>query len=232
MADLSGIDPTNAATWPTHCPTCGTALTRTRQCLGHGWVKDADGNKTGEKFHCTQYALRGQTKCKMHGGATKIGKAKGAQRLQAAQLDRDLGALLEDLEVSAAGRGPTDVLLDQVHRCSAMVAVLGAAVGRLDGTSSGGSSLYGPNHQGDGAPHVLTTMYERWIGLAGKSAKLALDAGIEERLVSLAEGQGRLIADVLRAVLDDPELGLTAAQRAVAGPVARRHLEALDGGAA
>lgn len=58
---------------------------------------------------------------------------------------------------------------------------------------------------------------------AGFAAK-AIAAGLATRQVELAERQGRLIADVLRAVLGDPELGLTAEQRDAAPAAIRRHL--------
>ncbi|HEY2763393.1 MAG TPA: hypothetical protein VGJ13_05185 [Pseudonocardiaceae bacterium] len=58
---------------------------------------------------------------------------------------------------------------------------------------------------------------------AGFCAK-AIAAGLAERQVHLAEKQGALIAEVLRAVLNDPELGLTEQQRRAMPHVARRHL--------
>lgn len=59
--------------------------------------------------------------------------------------------------------------------------------------------------------------------LAGFCAK-AIAAGLNERMVKIAERQGQLLADFLRRVLDDPDLGLTEAQRAAVPDVARRHL--------
>ena len=62
--------------------------------------------------------------------------------------------------------------------------------------------------------------------LAGFCAK-AIAAGLAERQVRLAERMGQQIAEVLRAVLGDPELGLTAAQREAAPATIRRHLAAV-----
>lgn len=64
--------------------------------------------------------------------------------------------------------------------------------------------------------------------LAGFSAK-AIAAGLMERQVKLAEHHGALIADVLRAVLNDPTLGLSEGQRALAPDVIRRHLALAPG---
>ena len=55
-------------------------------------------------------------------------------------------------------------------------------------------------------------------------AAKAVAAGLAERSVRLAEKQGALIADVLRAVLADPELGLSEQQREAVPSIARRHL--------
>lgn len=56
----------------------------------------------------------------------------------------------------------------------------------------------------------------------------AIAAGLAERQVKAAEEavrqQGKAIAEVLRVVLGDPELGLTAEQRKAAPHIARRHL--------
>lgn len=52
----------------------------------------------------------------------------------------------------------------------------------------------------------------------------AIAAGLNERMVRIAEQQGALVAELLRNVLDDPELGLTAEQRRAVPGVARRHL--------
>jgi hypothetical protein len=40
-----------------------------------------------------------------------------------------------------------------------------------------------------------------WLDRAAKLAKTALDAGVQERQVRLAEAQGRLVAQVIREVL-------------------------------
>lgn len=55
-------------------------------------------------------------------------------------------------------------------------------------------------------------------------AAKAIAAGLAKRQVELAERQGALIAELLRAVLTDPALGLTAEQRRQVPDVARRHL--------
>lgn len=58
-------------------------------------------------------------------------------------------------------------------------------------------------------------------------AKSAIQAGLAERQVRLAERQGAMLADLMRAVLGDPGLGLSDDQRAAAPRVIRHHLDAM-----
>jgi hypothetical protein len=58
-------------------------------------------------------------------------------------------------------------------------------------------------------------------------ARLAIQAGIAERQVRLAEQQGAMLATFMRAVLGDPSLALSAQQRAAIPAVMTRHLQAL-----
>ncbi len=55
-----------------------------------------------------------------------------------------------------------------------------------------------------------------------RAAKAAIDAGVAERQVRLAEQQGQLIAEVMRKILDDR--GLTPEQQREAPSIVRRHL--------
>jgi hypothetical protein len=44
-------------------------------------------------------------------------------------------------------------------------------------------------------------VYGEWIDRSAKHAKRALDAGVEERKVRIAEQQGELIPQVIRSIL-------------------------------
>ena len=59
------------------------------------------------------------------------------------------------------------------------------------------------------------------------ACKAAVSCGVSERMVQLAERQADLLAQVVRAIFDDPELGLTPEQRAIAPAVARRQMLAV-----
>jgi hypothetical protein len=152
--------------------------------------------------------------------------------LQRERLNGDLGRLLEELEVNASNRHPVEILLDAVARTWGMVQVLGALVGGLrtegpaltDDDRGDVGRLWGFDHRRDGAPHVLTDMYATWLDRAVRASKLAIDAGVDERRVQLAQRLAGTMTDVLQAVLAD--LDLTPAQRQVAAVAIPRHLRA------
>jgi hypothetical protein len=56
---------------------------------------------------------------------------------------------------------------------------------------------------------------------------MALDIGIEEAQLKLAEREADMVSDYLEAVISD--LSLTPDQRRKLGPAMRRHLELIEG---
>ena len=175
---------------------------------------------------CGSWPVHGATVCRMHGAGS--GKVKAAARRRVA---RD-AALAEGRKVIERLGGSIDIdpgeaLVGQVREAAANVEVLRAAVAALDpgrGLVSAAPTailaadgdltegIYGPDHQGDGKPHVLVTMYSDERDRLVKYAKLALDSGIAERVVRMAEQQAQVMArafaetfDVLAAEMS-PEL--------------------------
>lgn len=74
-----------------------------------------------------------------------------------------------------------------------------------------------------------------WNDLRREHDRLCVQAigiGIAEREIKLAEQQGQMVADALRAIFADPQLGLSAAQLEAAPDVADRHLRFIAGSAA
>lgn len=94
-----------------------------------------------------------------------------------------------------------------------------ALVGHTYAASNAGS-VYATGEQLRGLAQLEATERDRCANFAAK----AIAAGLAERQVKLAERHGALIADVLRAVLNDPVLGLSEQQRKAVPSVARRHL--------
>lgn len=158
----------------------------------------------------------GDGRCKLHGGNTATHRTAAVRTMiQTEMLGTTLGAHL------AVDIHPTEALLELVKMTAGYVRWLNAevaALGRLEE-----SSYVTGLHE----PKVLIRLLGEYTDRLARFSKMALDAGVEERLVSLAEAQGELVASVLVNVLSD--LALSPAQQAAAPEVVRRHMLVLEG---
>lgn len=176
---------------------------------------------------CEAPAIRGGAVCAAHGG-------RAPQVANAAERRRAIAKVSAELErIGIVDVDPLEALAFEVSRSATFLAFLGGLVGELaddrgnDGPEAGGA-LYGPNHLGDGAPHVLVKMWNEERDRLARFAKMAADAGVAERRVRMAESQGQAIAALITRVLED--LGLTLEQRQAAPAIVRRRLLELAAG--
>ena len=164
--------------------------------------------KNGEL--CRKFAGEGTEhlgvgKCKYHGGNTPTHRTHAVKELAKRQAV-EFGV---PLPVE-----PTDALLSMVHLSAGHLSWLKEELAAIeDKTSFTGQ--------------VLMRAYNDERDRCARTAKLALDAGVAERSVKLAERYGHQLATLIRAVFDDPELALTPAQRATLPDLLRRHLTAM-----
>lgn len=183
------------------------------KCAGH----KPDGSP------CGRWPIAGSTVCPKHGAGAPQVKARAAVRaeLQSWGLDAptvDPGETLLKLVSQAAARAQRyateleSLVEESPELRDALVAETWIP------TENAGSYKAGEYIRG----LVVLEAQER-ERCANWAAK-AIAAGLAERTVRLAERQGALIAEVLRAVMADPELGLTVEQRRAMPNVARRHL--------
>lgn len=123
---------------------------------------------------------------------------------------------------------PLDALIGQLAESAGIVAIFRERLQELRipaaGEAGGLDALYGPDHTGDLAPHILLSFYNDERERFAKLADLALRAGVAERQVKILEQQATLFADLLRRVLDDPDLGLSETQRQTGRRIAASHL--------
>lgn len=150
----------------------------------------------------------------MHGGSAPQVEAAAARRLALIAVQAELATIEPD------SVDPAESMIRQLGLAAAWERFLRnevAALAALDDHGIGGSRKAA----------VAVELWNDERDRVAKLAKLALDAGIAERQVQIAERQGALIADLIRKVLDDPDLALSASQRGVAGQVAARHLREL-----
>lgn len=125
-------------------------------------------------------------RCVWHGGKTETGR-RAAAKDQAAGLIKFYG--------SPVDTNPVEALLDEVRRTAGHVAFLGDRIANW------------PNDQ-LGEDGGLTPALDGWVKLYQSERKhlvdvsrAALSAGINERLVQLAEHQGTRLADAVEAIL-------------------------------
>lgn len=207
-------------------------MTPRRQCA-------ATSTRSGER--CRKAPIKGATVCYTHGGATRMvaGRAAVRAEVQAWGLDQpsvDPGETLLALVSMAAGRlrlvssllqaqyegmagEPNDADDDGTV---AIPAGVRAIIGHKYALTKDGDRL--PVEE---AVRGLAAYEAEWTDRLARLCKTAIDAGIAERTVRIAESQGALIAGVLQRVLD--ALELTPAQRELVAVVAPRELRAVAG---
>jgi hypothetical protein len=195
-----------------------------RPCMGH--VKHPTPRA------CKKPAMHGQNVCTHHGGNAPQTKAKAARRLAEAKAEHLMRRFGGPIETTA-----TEALLETVKWTAGYVAWLRekvadtstdqALIWGLTKTSTGGDN---PGSTFEAKANAWLVLLGEWSDRLVKVCQAAISAGIEERRVRLAEQQGALVADVIKAILGD--LDLTPAQQAKVGTVVPTRLRLLTGGAA
>lgn len=211
---------------PFDCPSCGR--THPKGCTAH---RSSDGAP------CGGLRVDGLTVCVAHGGKTAKARAKAQRARDEQAAQREVARLGIKVEVH-----PAVALLDLVHWTAGEVAYWRDIVVQIeqadtdvDGDGGYRNLTWGVTKVKDGgddrgtttaaAPHVAYTMLERASDRLAAYASAALKAGVDERRVQLAEKQGALVADVIRAVLD--RLHLTDDQWALVPTVVPEQLRLL-----
>jgi hypothetical protein len=211
------------------CETCGQShVARTARgilvpaCVGH----IRSGVRRGEP--CRQHPRKGLSVCDKHGvnGRALAAAERRAQTVKAEHLLRRFGGPIDTT--------PTEALLDTVKWTAGYVAwlrekvadvrtdqqlVWGMTRAKLGGEDNGVTHAAGPNAW----LVLLADWQDRLVRVCAESIK----AGIAERQVRIAEAQGQLLADVIRAVLRD--LRLSPEQESLVAEVVPRHLRAVAG---
>lgn len=193
------------------------------KCTGRVPLKGDDGRQLRDDHGvrtrpCKRDAIAGATVCRSHGGGAPQVAAKAAVRAEVLRwglgtADVDPGEILLRLVSQSAARAQR--YADELEALTAEHEQLRDALVRE------AHGEFGP--VGEYARGLVVLEAEERDRCAGFAAK-AVAAGLAERQVKLAERHGALIADVLRAVLADPALALSAEQRRAIPDVGRRVL--------
>lgn len=177
--------------------------------------------------------MSGQNVCRMHGGAAVHNRAAGQRRIQAAEAREAVTRL--GLTAGLGTIDPRDALELELWRTHVNVQMYEALVSDLPLDEGGiyGKTLHANGHEtGEGKPHVLVQMRDRERHHLLMVAAHAAKAGVEERRIEIEEGRARLVADLIRRVVEDPELGLSREQRQHAIRSAATGLRVIAGGLA
>lgn len=141
--------------------------------------------------------------CKLHGGATR--NHKTAAKLEKAR---------QAVETYGLPRvvAPDVALLEEVHRSAGHVAWLARKVaehdeddlvwGLVETTEKNATEFPGTDRVEKAVPSVWLTLYQQERKHLAAVCKSALDAGVAERQVRLAEQQGQLMAGTVQRIAD------------------------------
>jgi hypothetical protein len=181
------------------------------------WALCGAKKRNGET--CRNYAGTGTNHlgigaCKYH-----LGNAKNHQKAAIKVLvEREHQAAIEEARKfgQVIEMDPLSALLWSLHLSASHTEYLRQEIGRA----------------GDSAEQVFRreVLLRQWNDerdRLARTSKMALDAGVDERRIKMAERFGEAIATLIQGVLDD--LALNKRQRAEVPEVVRRHLLVLDG---
>lgn len=168
-----------------------------RRCIGHR----TDGAP------CKAYAMQGGTVCRVHGGTAQQVRQRAAARAAEEKAERAVVTYGLPREID-----PAAALLEEVHRTAGHVAWLAAKIRELDDddltwgvtqeTEKTATLVPGTDTKSAARPSVWLELYHRERKHLVRVSKAAMDAGISERLVRLAEQQGTMLVDVIRRSAD------------------------------
>lgn len=166
---------------------------------------------------CQQWAgagtsHKGQGNCKRHGGATPNHQVN-VEKKQALERMRTYGEPIDT--------DPHAALLSEINRTAGHVAWLGEVVGGFTGEQE----LEQKSGEWGYKPAVLVELYQGERQHLARVCKMAIDAGIAERQVRIAESQGALLADILRGIFE--KLVLSKEQKEIAAVEVPRALRAV-----
>jgi hypothetical protein len=160
---------------------------------------------------CRLSAGKNMRTCKWHGGSTIAAHNAAARREQYETAKLFLARLGVPIK-----EDPRVVLLKQVYAANGMQIAAAMAVQQLTT-----NDLDDPTEE----TAFKLKLYAEWTDRAAKLSQMATSIGLEERMVHLAESQGRAVVSVVRAIING--IGLSPDQSALAYKIAAEQLRSL-----
>lgn len=159
---------------------------------------------TGKTVPCSRYPIAGGEVCRSHGGALTATKIAAAQRLALMSAQGEIADLMRECDIPE--QHPIDGLLEVVRVSGSMMRLLTIKVGELaespqitevlvegkDGELStkrvaDEDAFWGLNSKGEMTTSIYVDLLRVWTERYERACKTALEAGIEERRIRLAE---------------------------------------------
>lgn len=178
-----------------------------QRCSGHN-SGGRDGNRQGEQ--CRNWAIRGSTVCRMHGGRAPQVKQAAARNQASNEIRRALGRLNV-----VPVRDPLTALSELAGEIVAWKELAAERVAQLQDLAARNFVT------GADEVHAEIQVFERALDRAVTVLATIARLNIDERLAAINEQQAQLVRDVLMGSLQDAQLP-TEVQREVAGHVTRR----------
>ncbi len=181
--------------------------------------------KTKRGTPCKLHAVKGAKVCIRHGAAAPQVKAKAAVRAEV--MKWTLGDAVDDpgevlLRLVTQSRMRVDSYAELIEQKIADGQELYGETFTLENILVG--STYFEGQKTGEYIRGLVQLESQERDRLGMFAAKAIAAGLAERQVRLAERQGELLAELMRMITTDPEMGFTPAQREAMPHVLRRHL--------
>lgn len=173
------------------------------QCTGMSVVRDENNEAIRDYITrqpllkpCQNHSVRGLDKCIIH--CTKLERQRARQATFMQRNGPMVAELMTSLDIEMH---PMDGLLEAVQICGTMTRMFQLLVSELDEAPSTDTivgddgtpveverpGLWGRDHNYDQSPHVLLNLLQMWTDRYMRACKMALDAGIDERMVRNAE---------------------------------------------
>lgn len=175
---------------------------------------------------CRAHPIEGGHVCPLHGGKIPAVQASAIKRLAYAEGEGEVAKMLRQLDMP--DQHPIEGLLEVVRHSGGMFRLIGQLCAKLKlepedigiaiNEKTGevtkwtkDTALYGYDHTGDQAPHVLLLLYKHWAEVYARACKLALDANIDERLVRNAEHTSQAMFTAVQRAISDTDMDASVA---------------------
>ena len=159
---------------------------------------------SGKQIPCKRSPIAGAAVCRSHGGALTKTQVAAAERLALLSAQGEIADLMRECDIPE--QHPIDGLLEVVRVSGSMMRLLTIKVGELkedpniievlveskSGELStkrvaGEDAFWGLNSDGEMTPSIYVQLLRVWTERYERACKTALEAGIEERRIRLAE---------------------------------------------